>query len=96
MVNIQSARTVTYNKCLLWQIQESSMSAVISEQLRVDSLGSIHLQHPQLQPGSLVQVTIRTDSANHLKPQPTFLEALGNARIDAPSDYSIHFQQTLG
>jgi hypothetical protein len=81
---------------VVWMYRRTSMNAVINQQLRVDGLGSIHFQHPQLQPGMLVEVTIRAASANEAQPRSTFLDVLGQTRIDAPADYSVHFQHTLG
>jgi hypothetical protein len=72
------------------------MQAVIRERVQADSQGVIHISHPQLLPGELIEVTLRSVPANEAtSPTPSFLDVLSTAHIEAPADYSVNFYKTL-
>jgi hypothetical protein len=72
------------------------MQAVIRERVHADSQGVLHISHPLLLPGELIEVTLRSIPANEASQAPSFLDVLSATQIDAPADYSINFQKTLG
>ncbi len=71
------------------------MQAVIKERIHADSQGVVHISHPQLLPGELIEVTLRSVPANESAPAQSFLDVLSATRIDAPSDYSVNFYKPL-
>lgn len=73
------------------------MALAVRQQMVVDQNHAIHLQNPELKPGSRVEVIVLVESeAQHAGGKPvSFLEGVQRLSIDAPPDFSVAFEKNL-
>lgn len=67
------------------------MSAVIRDRVKVAPGGKITIVDERLHPGEEVDVVVRTVD----RPASKFLSVAREVHIDAPSDYSVSFEEKL-
>ncbi|MBI3523427.1 MAG: hypothetical protein HY066_02680 [Betaproteobacteria bacterium] len=73
------------------------MALTVRQKMVVDQNHAIHLQSPELKPGSRVEVIVLVESeAQQAKGKPvSFLEEAQNLSIDALPDFSTNFEKNL-
>ena len=73
------------------------MALAVRQQMVVDQNHAVHLQSPELKPGSKVEVIVLVESeARQPKEMPvSFLEGAQALSIDAPPDFSATFEKNL-
>ncbi len=74
------------------------MNAVIHELVRVDAQHRVMLVDLRLSPGEEVELTVRPSNAeqNTASPTNSLWQLSERLQLDAPSDYSVNFEQALG
>ncbi len=73
------------------------MTLAVRQQMVVDQDHAVHLQNPQLTPGSRVEVIVlMEDKVQQVKRKPvSFLDGAQNLLTDAPPDFSTTFEESL-
>ena len=70
------------------------LNPVITKKVRVDGLHGISNIDPRLVPGEEVEVVVRNALATNTD-IPGLRELAATLRIDAPTDYSVNFEQVF-
>lgn len=73
------------------------MALTVRQKMVVDQNHAIHLQSPELKPGSRVEVIVLVENeAQQAKRKPmSFLDGAQKLSIDAPPDFSATFEKNL-
>ena len=72
------------------------MNAIIHERVRVDARCSVAIVDERLTPGEEVEVTVRPAPVRATgEATESLWELASRMKIDAPSDYSVNFEQPM-
>lgn len=73
------------------------MALAVRQQMVVDQNNTIHLQSPELKPGSKVEVIVLVESEARQPREASvsFLEGAQKLSIDASPDFSVTFENNL-
>ena len=69
------------------------MKAAIESRVRIDAAGALVFRDARLTPGEEVEIIVRPVAAR--SPAESFLATAQRVRIDAPSDFSERFDESL-